>query len=93
MEEVYAERWEQVATAAGMAQANIILGRLESEGIPVKLNYEAVGTIYAVTVDGLGEVKILVPRADQERARELLARSFDDRDLPWQSGPDRGTSV
>ena len=82
--------WEAVATASGMTQANIITGRLQSEGIPTKLHYEAVGTIYAVTIDGLGEVRILVPVADWERAREILSRSYDDGELPWDlksSGP------
>jgi hypothetical protein len=74
-----------------MTQANIIQGRLKSEGIPVKLSYEAAGTIYAITVDGLGEVKILVPVADWERAKEILSRSYDDGELPWEKGPDDGT--
>jgi hypothetical protein len=76
--------WEVVATAAGMAQANIIRGRLESEEIPTQLQYEAAGAIYAITVDGLGEVRILVPVPDWERAKELLSRSYDDGELPWE---------
>ena len=76
--------WEVVAAAAGMTQANIIRGRLESEGIPTQLRYEAAGTIYAITVDGLGEVRILVPVPDWERAKELLSRSYEDGELPWQ---------
>lgn len=90
MDEPDAVFWEAVATASGMTQANIITGRLQSEGIPTKLNYEAAGTIYAVTIDGLGEVRILVPIADWERAREILSRSYDDGDLTWDlksSGP------
>ena len=55
------ELWEVVATAAGMAQANLITGRLASDGIPARLSYEAAGSIYAITIDGLGEVRILVP--------------------------------
>lgn len=77
--------WEVVATAAGMTQANLITGRLASDGIPTRLQYEAAGTIYAITVDGLGEVKILVPVPDWERATELLSRSYEDGDLPWEN--------
>ena len=76
--------WEAVATASGMTQANIIAGRLESEGIPTKLDYEAAGAIYAITIDGLGEVRILVPVDDWERAREVLSRSYEEGDLPWE---------
>jgi hypothetical protein len=84
MNETNNDLWEVIATAAGMTQANIILGRLKSEGIPAKLNYEAAGTIYAITVDGLGEVKILVPVLDWDRAKELLSRSYDDGELLWE---------
>ena len=82
--------WELIATAAGMTQANIIQGRLKSEGIPVKLSYEAAGTIYAITVDGLGEVKIIVPVADWERAKEILSRSYEDGELAWEKDPNEG---
>ena len=75
MKETDEAAWKLIATASGMTQANIITGRLESEGIPTQLRYEAAGSIYAVTIDGLGEVRILVPLADWERAKELLARS------------------
>jgi hypothetical protein len=83
MNETDAVLWEPVATASGMAQANIIAGRLKSEGISTKLHYEAAGAIYAITIDGLGEVRILVPVVDWERAKEVLSRSYDEGDLPW----------
>jgi hypothetical protein len=84
MNETNAVLWESVATTSGMAQAKIIVGRLESEGISTKLQYEAAGAIYAITIDGLGEVRILVPVVDWERAKEILSRSYDDTDLPWE---------
>ena len=85
MNETNDDLWEVVATASGMTQANLITGRLASDGIRTRLRYEAAGTIYAITVDGLGEVKILVPAPDWERAKEFLCRSYDDADLPWES--------
>jgi hypothetical protein len=75
--------WIVVFTAAGMTQANIVRGRLETEGIPTSLKYEAAGAIYAITVDGLGEVGILVPQEDFERAVAVLNRSYDEQDLEW----------
>jgi hypothetical protein len=84
MNETSDDLWEVVATAAGMTQANLITGRLASDGIRTRLRYEAAGAIYAITVDGLGEVKILVPVPDWERAKELLCRSYDEDDLPWE---------
>jgi hypothetical protein len=53
-------------------EAQIIKGRLESEGIPVLLSYESAGLVYGITVDGLGQVKIMVPEHLAEEAREIL---------------------
>jgi hypothetical protein len=58
---------------ANYIEAHIIKGRLESEGIPVLLSYESAGLVYGITVDGLGEVKIMVPRHLAEEANEILA--------------------
>jgi hypothetical protein len=53
-------------------EAQIIKGRLESEGIPVLLSYESAGLVYGITIDGLGEVKVMVPRDLVEEAKEIL---------------------
>jgi hypothetical protein len=71
------ETWQVVMTASGMLNAKIITGRLEAEGIPTCLKYDVAGSIYAVTVDGLGAVEILVSAEDLTRAREVLAASYD----------------
>lgn len=84
MEERDDASWKVVAAVSGMTQANIVAGRLASEGIATRLRYEAAGSIYAITVDGLGEVRILVPPEDWEQARELLSRSYDEGELPWE---------
>ncbi len=60
-----------VRTAKYM-EAQIIKGRLESEGIPVLLSYESAGLVYGLTIDGLGEVKIMVPKHLAEEAKEIL---------------------
>ncbi len=56
----------------GEMNANIIKSHLESEGIPVYLKYESAGIIYGITVDGIGEVRILVPRECAEDARKII---------------------
>jgi hypothetical protein len=60
-----------VCTARQM-EAQIIKGRLESEGIPVLLSYESAGLVYGLTVNGLGEVKIMVPKRLEEEAKAIL---------------------
>ena len=66
---------EQLATVytARYMEAQIIKGRLESEGIPVLLSYESAGLIYGITIDGLGEVKVMVPKRLAEEAKGILA--------------------
>jgi len=64
-----------VRTARYM-EAQIIKGRLESEGIPVLLTYESAGLLYGLTIDGLGEVKIMVPEHFAEEAKEILGAAY-----------------
>jgi hypothetical protein len=64
---------EVVYRAAGQLEAHIIKGKLESEGIPALLQYES--EVFGLTVDGMGEVRILVPEPKAEQAREVIART------------------
>ncbi|NWF77496.1 MAG: DUF2007 domain-containing protein [Chloroflexi bacterium] len=72
---------EQLVTVrtANYMEAQIIKGRLESEGIPVLLSYESAGLIYGLTVDGLGEVKIMVPEHLAKEAKEILGISLESK--------------
>lgn len=72
------KKLEKVYTASGQLQAHVIKGRLESEGIPVLLRYDSGSTVFAFTVDGLGEVEVLVPREEAARARQILSQSEDN---------------
>jgi hypothetical protein len=45
---------------------------LESEGIPVLLKYESAGIVYGLTIDGIGEVRILVPEEFAEEAKIII---------------------
>ena len=61
-----------ISTVQGELIANVIKSHLESEGIPVLLEYESAGIVYGLTVDGLGQVKILVPRELAKEARQII---------------------
>ncbi len=79
------EKWIIVCRAAGMVNARIILGRLQTDGIPARLQYEAIGVLsYALDVDGLGEVQIFVPESSADQAREVLEQRFTEKDLKWE---------
>lgn len=59
---------------ADRAEALVVRGLLESEGIPVVLRSRLAHSVHPFTVGDQGEVVILVPEADAPRARRLLAR-------------------
>jgi Putative prokaryotic signal transducing protein len=54
-------------------QAQIVKGRLESEGVPAMLRYEGAGLIYGITVDGLGEARVMVPEDLAAEAEAIVA--------------------
>jgi hypothetical protein len=56
----------------GLLKAQVIKTRLEQEGIPVLLKYESIGPIIGIIVDGLAEVRILVPKRYVGKARTLI---------------------
>ena len=66
MKDIY---WKLIYSASGRTQADLIAGRLKSEDIPIRLEYESVASIYAITIDGLGEVKIFVPNGFRQRCK------------------------
>ncbi len=74
---------EVVYIAAGQLRAEVIRSKLEAAGIPVLLQYESLGIVMGITVDGLGEVRVLVPAAYAEEARALLDES---EELPEENG-------
>lgn len=67
-----------VYRASGLLNAQVIKGRLETSGIPAVLDYESLGPTLGITIDGLGEVRVMVPVERAEEARELLATTAED---------------
>jgi hypothetical protein len=66
-------RFTTVYIASGHPEAEIVKGRLESEGIPAMLCYESAGIVYGLTIDGLGQVQVQVPSSLAQQARKILA--------------------
>jgi hypothetical protein len=56
----------------GLVRAQVIKAKLEEAGIPVLLDYESLGPVMGITVDGLGKVRILVPNQYANVARALI---------------------
>lgn len=66
------KNWKTVHITNGLPKANIIKTKLESEGIDVQLVYETISEIIGLTVNGLGEVKIIVKEKDFDIAKKII---------------------
>ena len=66
------ERMTEVYRASGEAEAQIIKGLLENCGIPCLLKSNAAFSAHMFTVDGMGEVKVMVWESMAGKARELI---------------------
>ena len=63
----------------GLLGAEVAKSKLEANGIPALLRYQSIGRVFALTIDGLGLVEVLVNSEDEQVANNLLA---EDRDNP-----------
>jgi hypothetical protein len=54
------------------SEANVVRSLLESYGIPVSVASDLAHTVYPITVDGLGEIRISVPDDLREEALHIL---------------------
>ncbi len=66
-------RDEVVYVAEGMLEAESVKILLESFGITAFVNQESAGIAYGFTVGALGEVDIIVPLAQVEEAKKIIA--------------------
>jgi hypothetical protein len=62
----------EILTVNGTINAEPVLAALRANGIPAAAVGEAVGRVYGLTLDGLGMVRIVVPKEYEEQARELI---------------------
>lgn len=62
----------QVWSCQGWDVAQIYKSKLEAADIPVLLKYESAGLVFGLTVDGLGQVRIMVPEEYATEAAEVL---------------------
>ena len=62
----------EVYKANGELEAQVIKGLLESNGISCFLKSHAAPSVHVFTVDGLGEVKVMVLSSMAEKAKKLI---------------------
>lgn len=81
--------WMIVYSTNDEADAHIVAGHLEVEGIKSFIQREAVGGIIGITYGALGSVNVVVNPADYDRALsiiepdELYALSDDNDDIVY----------
>lgn len=56
----------------GMVEAEIIKAKLESQQIPCYIKFESAGRLFGITMDGLGQVRVMVPESVYEKAKQLI---------------------
>jgi len=86
---VHAQEGEiELLRACGRINSEPILAALRANGIPCRLQGEALGSVYGLTLDGLGEVAILVPAGHAAAATALLdAGAAGDLAVPADAEP------
>ena len=61
------------------ADAYMVKGVLETNGVPCIINNEIMSSVYPITVTSLGEIKVLVFRRDLELAHKIMrSKPVDD---------------
>ncbi len=66
------EKLVEVYKAANEMEAQVIKGLLESYQIPCFLKSNAAPSVHMFTIDGMGEVKVMVLDSMTDRARKLI---------------------
>ena len=66
------EKLVEVYKAASEMEAQVIKSLLESYGIPCFLKSHAAPSVHIFTIDGMGEVRVMVLDSMADRARELI---------------------
>ncbi len=70
------ERWTVVLTTYNQAQADVLRGLLEAQGVPARLLQEPAARALGLQVGPLGEIQIAVPESREADARAVVDAFF-----------------
>jgi len=68
---------KELIVVEGLMEAEIIKSKLESFEIPCVLKFESAGRLMGITMNGLGEVQVMVSPGDYEKALEIMNSESD----------------
>ncbi|MEZ4672465.1 MAG: DUF2007 domain-containing protein [Anaerolineae bacterium] len=74
-------QWKIILETSNMMEAEVVAGRLQSEGIEARIHQEPAGQALGLTVGLLGETVVLVPEADYEAAVAILETQVPQEDV------------
>ncbi|MCL4257837.1 MAG: DUF2007 domain-containing protein [Anaerolineales bacterium] len=66
----------KIVTLHDPAQAEVLRGLLEAQGMQVLLTKEAAGQVYGTFVGSMGEIELYVSAADEDAAKALVDAFF-----------------
>ena len=75
---IMSENLAELLVTDGLMEAEIIRAKLESFSIPCMLKFESMGRLMAISMDGLGKVRVMVPPDRLAEAQELMAAETND---------------
>lgn len=73
----------------GWDVAQIYKSSLEAAGIPTLLKYDSASLVFGITVDGLGQVRIMVPREFAPEAAILLEGTDSTQENGLDQSPEQ----
>jgi hypothetical protein len=74
------DKVKKIATLNDPAEAEVLRGLLEAQGIRVMLSKEGASTAYGLTAGTFGEIEVFVPAAQAADAERIFAESFGPLD-------------
>ena len=74
------EKIKKIAVLNDPAEAEVLRGLLEAQGIRVMLSKEGASTAYGLTAGAFGEVEVFVSAAQAAEAERIFAESFGPLD-------------
>jgi len=71
---------KELIVVEGLMEAEIIKSKLESFEIPCVLKFESAGRLMGITMNGLGEVQVMVSPGDYDEALEIMNSESDSNE-------------
>ena len=79
MKKKNSNKLKEVHKVMGSVEAEVVKSLLESYGIKAVLSSLIVQSVHPFTVNGLGEIKIMVTEEDYEAAKDIIKKTLNNK--------------